>query len=321
MLPTTATAASAPPPPPAAGPASSPGEPHAALLLTLGYMRLRELLACARACRGLREAVAGDPLLWLRLVVEPPLSHRITDEALLALTDRAQGRLRSLHLLGCPRVSDAGLLRIVERNPDVTELFVPRCTGLTADGLVKIIHFLHGHKGNLSRVRLHGICKMTNHHLDVIKSLVCRGSQQQDAQALYYNHRVHEVLNTDDGRPIDVDVCPLCRNVRLVFDCTRKNCREVKDGRSQCRACFFCVARCETCGGCIDLEELGESGLACSDFLCMDCWLKLPKCCTCNRPYCERHSNLKENLSASGEFTCQECTAFATSLKSLGEGY
>ena len=97
--------------------------------------------------------------------------------------------------------------------------------------------------------------------------------------------------------------------------------REVKDGRSRCQGCFFCVARCETCGGCIDLEELGESGLACSDFLCMDCWLKLPKCCTCNRPYCERHSNLKENLSASGEFTCQECTAFATSLKSLGEGY
>nr|ACF85214.1 unknown [Zea mays] len=300
MLPTTATAAA--PPPPTAGPASSPSEPHAALLLALTYMRLRELLSCARTCRGLREAVAGDPLL--------------------ALTDRAQGRLRSLHLLGCPRVSDAGLLRIVERNHDVTELFVPRCTGLTADGLVKIIHFLHGqHKGNLSRVRLHGICKVNNHHLDIIKSLMCRGSQQQDAQALHYNHRVHEVLNTDDGRPIDVDLCPLCRNVRLVFDCTRKNCREVKDGRSRCRGCFFCVARCETCGGCIDLEELGESGLACSDFLCMDCWLKLPKCCTCNRPYCERHSNLKENLSASGQFTCQECAAFATSLRSRGEGY
>lgn len=108
------------------------------------------------------------------------------------------------------------------------QLFVPRCTGLTADGLVKINHFLHGqHKGNLSRVRLHGICKVNNHHLDIIKSLMCRGSQQQDAQALHYNHRVHEVLNTDDGRPIDVDLCPLCRNVRLVFDCTRKNCRSV----------------------------------------------------------------------------------------------
>ncbi|OEL13821.1 F-box protein SKIP14 [Dichanthelium oligosanthes] len=227
MLPTTATPSAAPPPPAAGASASSPGEPHAALLLALGYMRLRELLACARACRGLRDAVAGDPLLWRRLAVEPPLSHRITDEALLALTDRAGGTLRSLHLLGCPRVSDAGLLRVVQRNPGVTELFVPRCTGLTADGLVKIIQFLHEHKGNLSRVRLHGICKMTNHHLNVINSLICRSSEQQDTQALYYNHRVHEVLNTDDGRPIDVDMCPLCRNVRLVFDCTRKDCRSV----------------------------------------------------------------------------------------------
>ncbi|CAO2188276.1 unnamed protein product [Urochloa humidicola] len=305
MLPTTATA-SAPPPPPAAGSGAgasspSPGEPHDALLLALGHMRLRELLASARACRGLRDAVAGDPLLWRRLSVGPPLSHRITDEALLALTDRAGGRLRSLHLLGCPRVSDDGLLRVVQRNPDLTE-------------------FLHECKGDLSRVRLHGICKMTKHHLDVINSLICRSSQQ-DAQALYYNHRVHEVLNTDDSRPIDVDMCPLCRNVRLVFDCTRKDCREVKDGWTRCRGCFFCVARCETCGGCIDLEELGETGLACSDFLCMDCWLKLPKCSTCNRPYCERHSNLKENLSPSGQFTCQECTAYATSLESLGDGY
>jgi len=79
---------------------------------------------------------------------------------------------------------------------------------------------------------------------------------------------------------------------------------------NQCRGCFFCVARCETCGGCIDLEELGETGLACSDFLCMDCWLKLPKCSTCNRPYCERHSDLKEKLSSSGQFTCQECTVW-----------
>jgi hypothetical protein len=44
---------------------------------------------------------------------------------------------------------------------------------------------------------------------------------------LYYNHRVHEELNTDDERAIDVDVYPMCRNVRLVFDCTRDDCRSV----------------------------------------------------------------------------------------------
>jgi hypothetical protein len=39
---------------------------------------------------------------------------------------------------------------------------------------------------------------------------MCKSSQQQDAQALYYNYRVHEVLNTDDERAIDVDENVLC---------------------------------------------------------------------------------------------------------------
>jgi hypothetical protein len=88
-------------------------------------MRLPELLACWRVCRLLGEAVAGDPLLWRRLVVEPPLSNRVTDDVLLKLAARAEGTLRSLHLLGCFRVSDDGLLRVVEHNPCVTEVF--RC--------------------------------------------------------------------------------------------------------------------------------------------------------------------------------------------------
>ncbi|KAL6661521.1 hypothetical protein ACP70R_000905 [Stipagrostis hirtigluma subsp. patula] len=227
MLPT-ATASTPPPAPTPAAAAAAPGEPHEALLLALGHLRLRDLLACGRVCRRLRGAVAGHPLLWRRVAVEPPLSHRVTDEVLLALTARAEGRLRSLRLLGCPRVSDAGLLRVVERNPCVTELYVPRCTGLTADGLVKVVQFLHERKGNLSRLRLHGICKMTKDHLDVINSLMCRSSQQHDARALYYNHRVHEVLNTDDDRHIDVDVCPICKNVRLVFDCPSDDCRKLR---------------------------------------------------------------------------------------------
>ncbi|KAF0899291.1 hypothetical protein E2562_015937 [Oryza meyeriana var. granulata] len=314
MLPTTATASTGSPPPPVSG---GGGEPHGALLLSLAYLPLRELLSCARACRRLRDAVAGDPLLWRRVAVEPPLSHRITDEALLALTERAEGTLRSLHLLGCTRVSDAGLLRVVERNPGITELYIPRCTGLTADGVVKIVQVLYECKGNLNRLRLHGICRMTKHHLDAINSVMCNGNQQQDDQSLFYSQRVHEVLNTNDERYIDVDVCPMCTNVRLVFDCTRDGCRK-KDSLHQCRGCFFCVARCETCGGCIDLEELSETELACSDFLCMECWLALPKCSTCNRPYCRRHENLKVPLSPSGQFSCHRCTEL-TSRESLEE--
>uniref|UniRef100_A0A0E0AVK2 F-box domain-containing protein n=1 Tax=Oryza glumipatula TaxID=40148 RepID=A0A0E0AVK2_9ORYZ len=277
MLPATATASAAPPPPPPL-PASPGGEPHAALLLSLAYLPLRELLSCAGACRRLRDAVAGDPLLWRRVAVAaPPLARRLTDEALLALTGRAGGTLRSLRLLGCTRVSDAGLLRVVERNPGITELYMPRCTGLTAEGVVKIVQVLYECNGNLNRIRLH-------------------------------------VLNTNYERRIDVDVCPMCTNVRLVFDCTRDGCRR-KDSRAQCRGCFFCVARCETCGGCIDLEELSETELACSDFLCMECWLPLPKCSTCNRPYCKRHENLKVDLSPSGQFTCHRCVEFSSNSR------
>jgi hypothetical protein len=68
------------------------------------------------------EAVAGDTLLRRRIAVEPPLSNRVTDEILAKLTARAEGTMRSLHLVGCFRVSDAGLLRVVEQNPYVTEV-------------------------------------------------------------------------------------------------------------------------------------------------------------------------------------------------------
>uniref|UniRef100_A0A0D9X817 Uncharacterized protein n=1 Tax=Leersia perrieri TaxID=77586 RepID=A0A0D9X817_9ORYZ len=286
MLPATATASAAP--------AAAAGEPHAALLLSLAYLPLREL------------------------VVGPPLAHRITDDALLELTGRAEGTLRSLRLLGCPRVSDAGLLRVVQSNPAITELYMPSCTGLTADGVVKIVQVLYECKGHLNRIRLHGICRMTQHHLDAINSVMSNGNPQQDEQSLFYSHRVHEVLNTKNERRIDVDVCPMCTDVRLVFDCTRDGCRK-NSSRPQCRGCFFCVARCETCGGCIDLEELSETELACSDFLCMECWLPLPKCSTCNRPYCKKHENLKIPLSPSGQFTCHRCIEFCSSRESLEE--
>ncbi|KAM0905757.1 hypothetical protein ACQ4PT_017187 [Festuca glaucescens] len=318
MLPTTATA-SAPPP----LPAPAPGEPHAALFLALGYMRLPELLACWRVCRLLGEAVAGDTLLWRRVAVEPPLSNRVTDEILVKLTARAEGTLRSLHLVGCFRVSDAGLLRVVEQNPCVTELYVPTCTGLTGDGVVKIVQLLHEHMGNIDRLRLNGISRMSKHHLDVIMSLMSKGNPQvqQDRSPLFYNHRAREVLNTNDERPIDVDVCPLCTNVRLVFDCTKDDCRKVKHSLLRCRGCYFCITRCEKCGGCISSEDRTEADLACSDFMCLDCWLTHPKCSTCNRPYCERHENLMVPLSMPGQFSCQRCAELGASLESQEDGY
>jgi hypothetical protein len=90
-------------------------EPHAALFLALGYMRLHELLSCGRVCR--------------RLAVDPPFSHRIIDEVLLELNNRTEGQLRSLHLLAYlyPRVQAPSHNRRHREFPVPTPLRVVLC--------------------------------------------------------------------------------------------------------------------------------------------------------------------------------------------------
>ncbi|VAH51440.1 unnamed protein product [Triticum turgidum subsp. durum] len=192
-------------------------------------------------------------------------------------------------------------------------IYVPACTGLTGDGVVKIVQLLHERKGNISRLRLDGISNPQG---------------QQDRSPLFYNHRAREALNTNDERPIDVDVCPVCANVRPVFDCTRDDCRsnnfdmkKVRDSLWRCRGCYFCFPRCEKCGGCISPEDIVEADLACSDLMCLDCWLTVPKCSTCNRPYCERHANLMVSLSMAGQFSCQRCKELDASHENQEDNY
>lgn len=80
----------------------------------------------------------------------------------------------------------------------------------------------------------------------------------------------------------------------------------MKSQWTECRGCFFCIARCEDCGGCLDFDELGEETV-CSHLLCVKCWLDLPKCNICNRPYCKGHSNFLEGSSKFLGFVCEQC--------------
>lgn len=111
----------------ASDPALPAMDPHAALFLVLGYLRLPDLLAFQSVCRLFREAIAGDRLLWMRITVEPPLSGRLTDDALLELTSRAGGALKSLALLDCWKITDAGLLQVIDRNPTISEVCFSCC--------------------------------------------------------------------------------------------------------------------------------------------------------------------------------------------------
>lgn len=105
---------------------SARGPPPDALFYALanGFLGVRDLLAVERVCKSLRDAVQNDPLLWQNFHIDYPLSHKITDDALLLLTNRANGNLQSLSLLDCLKITDHGLKKVLESNPGLTKVCI-----------------------------------------------------------------------------------------------------------------------------------------------------------------------------------------------------
>ena len=85
---------------------------------------------------------------------------------------------------------------------------------------------------------------------------------------LYANY----ALSQDDDSTIDVEACPKCGVVTLVYDCTNGSCQNP----SECRGCDLCILRCDVCGKCVDgkserifvLNKHVPSGV---DMQCVDC--------------------------------------------------
>lgn len=96
---------------------SDPEPPHEALFLVLPYLPVRELLAMSEVCISLRDAVRNDVLPWLNLIVQSPLSSKLSDEILIKLASKANGRLTTLALFNCTNITDYGLQRVVQQNP------------------------------------------------------------------------------------------------------------------------------------------------------------------------------------------------------------
>ena len=95
------------------------------LLYTLPYLGLKELLVLEGASKVLRDAVRGDVLLWQQLHVEDPLNKGITNDSLVKLSQRAQGRLQSLNLVKCVKISEEAIETVITSNPLLQK--VPAC--------------------------------------------------------------------------------------------------------------------------------------------------------------------------------------------------
>ncbi|KAF9666300.1 hypothetical protein SADUNF_Sadunf16G0215300 [Salix dunnii] len=250
------------------------GEPHDALFFALGYLGVKDLLVAERLCRSLRDAVRGDTLLWRRIHIDQPLSEKITDEALVKLTSRAQGTLHCLSLVGCIRITDTGLMQVLESNPRLTKLCVPECVRLTIDGILCNLRILKS-AGTLriKHIRIGGLFGVTENRFEELKSLLGMDHMHSRAKTPQF-HRVGQLyLSCDDDRAIDIEKCPKCKQLKLVYDCPAESCQGKDQVNQLCRACTLCIARCIQCGCCIKDCDYEET--FCLDFLCLDCWKHL----------------------------------------------
>ncbi|XP_050231869.1 F-box protein SKIP28 [Mercurialis annua] len=287
-------------------------QPHDALFLVLAYLPVLELLNMTQTCVSLRDAVNKDVLPWLNIIIERPLSSRLSDEILMKITSKADGKLRSLIIRNCVKITDYGLQRVVEENPYINKLHLPGCTSLTPEGIIIAVKTLSQQPNSLKSLQINGIYNLNKQHLQTLSScLRTDPAQKKPHPILYHHYRINPSSTCmEKDRIIDVDVCVKCDEVQMVFDCSRGICRQKRDrGSAGCRGCNFCITRCEECGGCVVAEE--QEDTACADVLCSDCWIHLPKCNHCNKPYCKRHANQLFSSSGCIGFVCEACHVIA----------
>ncbi|KAL1327819.1 hypothetical protein HN51_037814 [Arachis hypogaea] len=266
--------------------------PHEAMFLVLGYLPVYELLLMSQVCRSLRDALNNDVLPWLNILVQRPLSSRLSDHTLINITSKANGGLKTLSLINCIHITNHGLQTLVRQNPHITKLHIPGCSSITPDGVVAAVTTLCHGSNCLRTLRINGIYNLNREHLRTLASCLNNNLQLEQQPPLLYHERHRE-----RERIIDLEACPKCYEAREVYDCPKREC--------ECRACSFCIPRCENCGGCIASEQVEEA--ACSDILCLNCWLhEHPKCSFCNKPYCRQHTSWWPNSSDS-TFVCRVC--------------
>lgn len=254
------------------------GSPHPSLLFALGYAGVRDLLAAEGVCRSLRCTVRSDPLLWRNIHIDQPLNEKITDDILLELTNRAQGNLQCLSLVECPRITDDGLERVLASNLKLTKLSVPGCTRLSIEGIVNRLKTFKATSGQgIKNLRIGGLYGVTQKHFEELKLLLGTDNHIQPiARKPHFYHRGNLYLSCDDDRAIDIEMCPKCQNLRLIYDCPADGCQGKEQADEVCRACTLCIARCVQCGCCINDSEYEET--FCLELLCAGCWKQLLKC-------------------------------------------
>lgn len=159
------------------------------------------------------------------------------------------------------------------------QLSVPGCTRLSIEGVVCSLRaFKLTSTQGVKRLRIGGLYGVTQEHFEELKFLLgsdCSHIQQTSYKPHFY-HRGNFYVSCDDERAIDIEKCPRCQNLRLVYDCPVDGCQGKEHATQACRACTLCISRCVQCGRCINESEYVETFSL--ELLCSDCWKPLLKC-------------------------------------------
>ncbi|CAH2045220.1 unnamed protein product, partial [Thlaspi arvense] len=251
-------------------------EPHDAFELVLPYLEMKDVLAVEGVCRSLRDSVRKEPFLWRAIdLSDSSLKYRVTDDSLLKLTRRAQGKLQCLNLGGCVSITDNGMMQVLASNPHLTKLSVSGCLGLSTAGMLSILRDLKssnrlGVKSLITGGALY-FTKEQFKELNLLLGSDAKAGAKSRRQRLYTSCRSE--FSLDDDRVTDLEICPWCEKPSLVFDCAAESCplKEHPCPKSSCRACIVCIERCHDCGSCLNDCEHKPF---CFAFSCVICYKK-----------------------------------------------
>ena len=158
------------------------------------------------------------------------------------------------------------------------QLSVPGCTRLSIEGIVTILKAYNSmDTQGVKHLHIGGLYGVTQKHFEELRFLL-----GADSPLLPHSHKSHYYrrgnlyLSCDDDQAIDIEVCPRCQNLRLVYDCPAESCQGVEHTTQVCRACTLCIPRCSQCGRCINDSEYEET--FCLELLCSSCSKQLVKC-------------------------------------------
>ena len=157
--------------------------------------------------------------------------------------------------------------------------------GVTVDGIVRNIRaHKERSKTGLKQLRIGGLW-VTREQLEQLNYLLDGGLKQrsQTVKPRFYpsGHYADFALLPDDDRTIDLEACPKCGGVALVYDCTNESCQNQRDHTAtECRACYLCIPRCDVCGKClhgeyVDIYYLERRCLDCARTYGSDDWVEL----------------------------------------------